>query len=53
MTYKQRPFLLRLLNVLIHDPSRHRARKRAAIQKHRHTTDKRHSRKRKPEQTES
>ena len=51
MTYKQRPFLLRLLNVLIHDPSRHRARKRAKIQKHRQRTDKRQSGKRKPEKT--
>lgn len=50
MKYEQRPFLLRLLNVLIYDPSRYRYHKRAKIEKRRQRTDKRRADERESEE---
>lgn len=52
MKYGLRPFILRLLNVLIYDPSRYRYHKRAKIEKRRQRTDKREAGKRKPKEPE-
>lgn len=50
MKRTQRPFTLRLIDALFYDPSRHRASKRAATQKHRKSSKLSGTARRKPKE---